>query len=422
MLIEFKVSNYRSIGEEQILSMIPAPKQKDYLENIFSADGYESLNAIAIYGANGSGKSNLLSAMGVLNSLIHLSSRFSSITKLPYDPFLLREGWTEKPTSFEITFILSGHRYRYGVQFNQDTIEKEWLFRKSVGREVTVFLREGEVIDPTSSFKANVKVMDAAIEATKANGLFLSSCDMMNISEAVGIIQWFKRFSVVDGINSTDFEGRTMDMLEDKEFCQRIMEYMVRMGTGITGVHLQKSDDNDYLGNFGVNANHVMASHYLYDSQGKRSNDQISWKFEGKESGGTIKALHLSGPILWALKYGSVLIVDEIEAKMHPLMTLDTIKMFLDPMLNKKRAQLIFATHDTNLLSYAKLRRDQIYFAEKNLWESTEIYSLSDFVYISDIPGAASKERPDTDKEKRYFEGRYGGVPTLGKFKFLNED
>lgn len=136
MLIEFKVSNYRSIGEEQIMSLIPAPKQKDYINNILISGRYEGLNAIAIYGANGSGKSNLLLAMGILDDLVHLSSRFSSITKLPFDPFLLRKGWSEKPTCFEITFILDGNKYRYGLEYNQDVIEKEWLYRKASGREV----------------------------------------------------------------------------------------------------------------------------------------------------------------------------------------------------------------------------------------------------------------------------------------------
>ncbi len=97
-------------------------------------------------------------------------------------------------------------------------------------------------------------------------------------------------------------------------------------------------------------------------------------------------------------------------------MTLDIINLFLNEKINKHRAQLIFTTHDTNLLSYAKLRRDQIYFAEKNSWESTEIYSLSDFKYLNDLDGSTSNERPDTDKEKRYIEGRYGAVPLLGKF------
>jgi uncharacterized protein len=110
MLLEFKVSNYRSIGEEQVLSLIPAPKQRDFPENIINEKKHESLNAIGIYGNNASGKSNLLLSMSLLDRLVHLSARASSTTPLPYEPFLLREGWQNKPTRFEITFILGVSR------------------------------------------------------------------------------------------------------------------------------------------------------------------------------------------------------------------------------------------------------------------------------------------------------------------------
>ena len=116
-----------------------------------------------------------------------------------------------------------------------------------------------------------------------------------------------------------------------------------------------------------------------------------------------------------------VLIIDEIEAYMHPILTLNTIELFLDKENNPNNAQLIFATHDTNPLSYAYLRRDQICFAEKNKWESTEVYSLSDFVYFEEKNGEfkSEKERSDTNKEKRYFEGRFGAIPALGNFQHL---
>ncbi|HEY0297914.1 MAG TPA: AAA family ATPase [Arachidicoccus sp.] len=147
MLIEFRVANYRSIGEEQILSLIPASKQKEYLDNIISKGKHDAINALAIYGANGSGKSNLLRAMGVLDTLIHFSARSTSTTKLPFDPFLLREGWETKPTKFEITFIIEEEKYRYGVEFYRESVEREWLYRKGQGREVALFLRKRETID-----------------------------------------------------------------------------------------------------------------------------------------------------------------------------------------------------------------------------------------------------------------------------------
>jgi uncharacterized protein len=435
MLVEFRVSNYRSIGEEQILSLVPAQKQKEFLDNIINKGKHNALNALAIYGANGSGKSNLLLAMGLLDRLVHLSARSTSTAKLPFDPFLLREGWESKPTKFEITFIINEDRYRYGVEFHKEEIASEWLYRKSQGREVVLFLRKGDTIDPSSGFKGNAKVIDAAIEATRPNALFLSTCDMLNVEEAKTIFQWFKHFNNIDGIDTEDEEIRTVSMWDNELDRENITEYLLRLNLGFVGIDISKKDFDEadlpkninertrslLIKNLSDSQSYsVQALHKTYSQEGKETGKKISWSFDERESKGTNKALHLSGPVLWALKNGGVLIIDEIEAKMHPLLTLDTINVFLNRKTNPNNAQLIFATHDTNLLSYSDLRRDQIYFTEKNEWESTEIFSLSDFVYLGENGTSKSeKERPDSDKEKRYFEGRYGAVPFLGPFKPL---
>lgn len=428
MLLEFIVANYRSIGDEQTLSLVPAPKQRDFTGNILHQDGYEALDAVALYGANGSGKSNLLGALILFAEIIGISGRFASTQALPWEPFLLREGWTQKPTKFEVTFTLQGNRYRYGIEFTT-TVQQEWLYRKGKGREVPLFLRQDDTID-IISLKANSKLIEAAIEATRPNGLFLSVCDTFNIDEAKTIFGWFDQLQIVNERNKSEQAVRTLSMWDDIEYQTRIIDYMTRMNTGLSGISILEEDFDEsavprhfheslrqaLVDRYKGQKQHVpMAHHYIYNHEGKQTTDQVTWRFEDQESAGTNRALQLSGPILWALLKGGLIVVDEIEAFMHPIMTLDTIDLFLNKEVNKYGAQIIFATHDTNLLSYAKLRRDQIYFAEKNKWESTEIYSLADFVYISDTPGVKSKERPDTDKEKRYIEGRYGAIPMLGK-------
>lgn len=437
MLLEFRVSNYRSIGEEQILSLIPASKQKDHLQNIISKGKYEALNAISLYGPNSGGKSNILKSMSLLDKLVHISARTSSTTRLPYDPFLLRDGWEGKPTSFEITFVIDEFRYRFGLEFTATEISKEWLFRKSVGREVNLFERQGEIIDVSSGFSGSKKLIDAAIEATRINALFLSTCDMLNVEEAKSIMKWFRHFSMIDGLNTDIEEIQTVELWEDKEYRDKIRQYLASLCLNIIDVDVttkdfEESELPDDMPKIlksqlskqlrGKQGYIVFAKHRLYDSDALPTDRTHTWKWEDRESSGSKKAFQLSGPILWALANGGVLIIDEIEAKLHPVMTLNTIDVFLDKESNPNNAQLIFATHDTNLLSYSKLRRDQICFAEKNKWESTEIYSLSDFVYFEEKNGEfkSEKERPDTDKEKRYFEGRYGAIPALGKFqKFI---
>lgn len=441
MLIEFRVSNYRSIGDEQVLSFVPAPKQRDYPSNVISKGKYKALNAIGVYGANGSGKSNLLRSMSVFDKILHLSARTLSTTRLPYDPFLLREGWENKPARFEVTFLVGeDKKYRYGFEYNQDEIVSEWLYRKIVGREVPLFLREKDIIDVSSAFnkdgKGSPKLFDAAVEATRPNALFLSFCDTFNIEEAKAIFQWFKYFYMIDGLN-TGVEGwQTVDIWnKSEEGKEQITAYLKRIkDLGIAFVNVTSKDFiaadlpenmNDEMRNAlirelsGKKGYSIFSGHQLYSAKGAPTGKHISWKIEERESAGTNKIFHLIGPILRILSQGGVLIIDEIEAKMHPHLTLDIINLFLNAETNTNQAQLIFATHDTNLLTYSSLRRDQIYFAEKNEWESTEAYSLSDFVYLGENGETKSvKERPDTDKEKRYIEGRYGAVPVLGNLQF----
>jgi len=417
MLIEFRVSNFRSIGEEQILSLIPATNQKEYPENILHDGKYDALNAIAIYGANGSGKSNLLRAMTFFSVIINSSAKSSSTDKLLYDPFLLREGWAEKPTRFEIIFSLKDSRYRYGFEYNQSIIIKEWLFRKGVGREVNLFEREKDVINPSSALKGRTTLINTAIEATRDNGLFFAALDMLNITEVSNLYKYLGYMMTVDGIKPLDViynEGTwANNIIRDM-----IIDHIKELKLGLIDVEAKPRDEGYSI--IGKEAEYqIFAKHNFYDANGEPTDKFVTWDYLDNESSGSIKALEISGPVLACLTLGSPLVIDEIEAKMHPLLTLRIINLFINKETNPRNAQLIFSTHDTNLLSYAKLRRDQIYFAEKNAWESTEIYSLSDFVYTDVKTGDESKERPDTDKEKRYIEGRYGAIPVLGPLSRL---
>ena len=437
MLIEFKVANYRSIGEEQVLSLVPASNQNEYPDNIIQKSSYAALNGIVLYGANGSGKSNLLRAIVAMSNIIRISAMSSSTSLLPYDPFLLREGYAQKNTTFEMTFVIGESRYRYGFSYNINSVNREWLLRKVIGKETILFEREGDIIDVSSDFKGSTKLIETAIEATRNNTLFLSLCDMLNVEEAKSIILWFSTLNIINGQHSQIHEIQTVNLLQNPIYKQKIKDYLASVCLNIHDIDIETKEFEDTDLPIGMTGNiremfsrtlrggkhvKVMAQHAIYDMEAKPTQQSISWDWDSHESSGSQKAMHLSGPILWALANGGTLVVDEVEAFLHPIMTLNTIEIFLNKDSNPRNAQIIFATHDTNLLSYAKLRRDQIYFAEKNDWESTEIFSLSDFKYIGEKDGQpfAEKERPDSDKEKRYIEGRYGAIPMLGKFnKFI---
>lgn len=427
MLVEFSVTNYRSIGEKQTLSLIPAPKQKEYPENIISENQFSALNVIAIYGSNASGKSNLLRCISVMDEIVHISSRTSSTTRLPYDPFALKEGYTDKPTEFEVVFVTDEKRYRYGFCYNQSSIIREWLYRKNVGREVPLFLREDDVIDVRSGFQGSKKLIDTAVEATRSNALFLSQCDSLNVEEATMIMAWFDTLHVINGLYTEKHEISTVELWQQAVYRDKINQYINSIAMDIQGIDIsiKKLEENDLPSGFPAQLKdklskyNVQSFHHTYSKDNAPTNEILSWDFDKHESEGSKKALQLSGPVLSALINGEILVIDEMEAKLHPIITLNIIDMFLDPNCNPKHAQLIFATHDTNLLSYSKLRRDQIYFTEKNKWESTELFSLSDFVYFNEKNGEIieEKERKDTDKERRYLEGRYGAIPFLGDFK-----
>lgn len=422
MLIEFRASNYRSIGDEQILSMVPSMNQKEYPENILTQGKYNSLIALSIYGANGSGKSNLVNAFVAMVYMVTFSHQLPSTSVLPYDPFLLREGFPGMGTTFEVTFLINEIRYRYGFTYDKNTIRKEWLMRKSVGREVNLFSREGNTIDVTAGLKGNSKNISAAIDATKENGLFLSALDTLNIEEAKEIIRWFGNIKAISGLHPELYKMQTVSMLQNPLEADVIKDYLGSLCLNISDVGLRKRENGVGNMNFLNFSNYVVtASHQFYDAEKKPTENKVVWDWETHESSGSTKAMNLSGAMVSSLKTGGIIVIDEIEAFMHPIMTLKTIELFLDKETNQKNAQIIFATHDTNLLTSARLRRDQIYFAEKNDWESTEIYSLSDFKYITDRDGEvlSERERPDADKEGRYIEGRYGAIPLLGN---MNEN
>lgn len=430
MLIEFSLANYRSFGDKQTLCLLPAPKQKDFVDNIIVEDNHSALNAIALYGSNASGKSNLLKSIGVMESIIRNSARISSTTKLPYDPFTLKEGYTNKPTEMEMVFVVDNKRYRYGFSYTQTNIVSEWLYRKNIGREVPIFLREHDAIDVRASFQGSKKLIDTAIEATRDNALFLSQCDVLNVEEAKNIISWFNTIQVINGLNTEKHESTTVELWQQQDYHDKINQYLNMISLDIQKIDIavkeieEKNLPPDLPSTIrekliGAKQYNVKSLHQMYSKDNHPTKTPILWDFDNHESEGSKKAFQLTGPILKALINGEILIIDEIDAKLHPIMTLNIIDMFLDSSCNLKHAQLIFATHDTNLLSYARLRRDQIYFAEKNKWESTEMFSLADFVYFGERNGKTveEKERKDSDKERRYMEGRYGAIPLLGEFK-----
>jgi len=419
MLIDFRIRNYRSFKGEQSLSL-EASRITEFPENVFVEKTSETrlLKAIAVYGANSSGKSNLLTGMGMMKHIVFSNFRLRANENLSYDPFLLDESSSIEPTGYEVFFSTSGKVFRYGFEHNSKVITREWLFDHTSGEE-PLFVRVDDGIEVFDSFPEGFDLE----KKTRDNGLFLAVVDQFNGKIASKIIEWFNNFNSIDGLGHTDYRAITFEMLENHETKDRLVEFYNDVDLGFKNIIINKKPfdpstlqfvlpdelveqmTNDMEGKLMASLSSI---HHFLDENKKVA--KRSFNIRTQESAGTNKIIDLSGPIFDTLQDGGVLIVDELDAKLHPHLTISLIKLFQFEKTNPNHAQLIFATHNTNILSMGRLRRDQIVFAEKDRQASTHIYPLSDYKIEN------RKIRKDNSFEKDYLLGRYGGVPEIKDF------
>lgn len=416
MLVQFKVANFRSFAEPQILSLEAITAKKEYLENIATANKQKLklLKGAVLYGANASGKSNFLRAMGVMSNIVLYS--FAEDSLKGYDPFLLNEDLQKQPSSFEVIFIQSGISYRYGFEITENAIVAEWLYQTKIKKEEVLFIRNKDTIKVFPSF-----VEGAGLETkTKENKLFLSVVEKFNGPISQAIYSWFKQFNVIDGINHKPYRGLTFSMLEDEKMQPVLLSFYQKLDLGFEDIEVKKEAFD--LDKISTNLPEEIFKNLLVDFQGKtmyslivyhklqqskestdkNQTQQVSFDARQKESLGTNKIIDLSGVIFHTLQNGGVLVIDELDAKLHPLITMSIIRLFQDSDINPNNAQLIFATHDTNILRFGRFRRDQIYFVDKNNDGASQIYSLVEY----DV-------RNDKIYEKDYINGSFGAIPKL---------
>jgi len=437
MLIEFSVGNFRSFQDPVTFSMVAAnitPKNKALSQdNIFHAKNLKLLKSATVYGANASGKSNLIAAFGFMLKFIVTSTKSNSEDRIAVEPFLLNTDTLGQPSYFEIVFQIDDIRYRYGFEASQGKVQTEWLFRTK-SRESELFWREEGKIEVKSGFKEGRDL----VERTRENALFLSVCDQWNGEISGQIIQWFTRIGIISGIDDRAYSTFTVNQLiEDDSMRNKIGEYMRLMDLGISDISVERIPGmpegvRDMLGKIddvGIKdaladdenwfTTSVNALHRQFDSSNNIVGT-VEFNLEDQESEGTKKAFRLSGPILYTLQEGRVLFVDELDARLHPLMTRYIIKLFNSRVTNPNNAQLIFATHDTNLLSRDIFRRDQIWFTEKNRFGSTDLYSLVE--YKKTDAESSKKVRNDASYEDDYIAGKYGAIPFIGDITYLIEE
>lgn len=437
MLIEFSVGNYRSFKDPVTLSMVAAdisskPEELD-TNNRFqvTADVY-LLTSAAIYGANASGKSNLIKALNFMRTFVLASSRETqTMDRINVDPFMLSTATADQPSFFEIVFRVDEIQYRYGFEVTKQRVIGEWLYYLSSSRESTLFTRDKDDIQVSTRHFREGKELE---EHTRDNALFLSVVAQFNGKVATKLLKWFGRLIISTGIQDHDF-GFAVLRYEDSSYRDVIEQFIKRLDVGIAGFMFAKtpvrSPENtpnfppeiaekwlafvDALRNSDKGAEHfnieIKTLHQRFDAEGQ-AKDYVPFELD-QESDGTQRLFAFAEPILHALDKGCVLVIDEIDARIHPNLVIELLRLFNSPTTNPNHAQIIFTTHNTNLLSSQLLRRDQVWFIEKTRQGTSDLYSLVE--YRTD----GKRVRNDASFEKNYIEGRYGAIPFPGDLEQL---
>lgn len=428
MLIQFSVKNFKTFKDKVNLSLVASNYDKDTREedNIITNDiiNLRLLKSAVIYGANASGKSKLIEAIAFMRSFVVNSSKDSSQGEpIDVSPFKLSNETENEPSEFEIIFSLNNIIHRYGFEATSESVISEWLYYKPKTKEVELFYRENDSyeIHPTA-FKKGKRITDE--ELVRKNALLLSVAAQFNDKTSNNIIDWFKSLKAISGLNERGYQGYTNGKTKDLRIKGEILELLKAADFGITDLQLEAFDINklklpkdlpkeikeeiikELKENDGEYSD-VFTSHKKYNGDNKHSGN-VTFSLDEDESSGTRKFYALTGPILDVLENGHTLIVDELDSKLHPNLVCKLVSLFNSKEVNKKNAQLIFNTHDTNLLSSGLFRRDQIWFTEKNKYGEAKLFSLADF--------KSDEVRKSEPFEENYIRGKYGAVPYLGLF------
>lgn len=420
MLLAFSVENFRSIRELQTLSLTES-RADPHLEwsNLFEAGNRRVVKTAAIFGANASGKSNVLRAILWLREFVLASSKEGQVGEpIHTHPFRLSTAWEHEPSHFEVELFLDGHEYRYGCEVTARRVESEWLFRKRPkSKPAMLFTREGQKISLSGEFFKEGKGLEWR---TRENALFLSVCAQWNGLEAAKIVGWMRRLRGVSGLTEVDFFGFTAKRLTDDRHRKGILELAQKADFNISDLRsdIKKLTEAELPPELPDTVREriltqdlarveIKATREKRDGDGKVVGG-VEFDLKEDESDGTQKFIALAGPVTHALEEGSILVVDELEARLHPLLTQAVVDLFHSPV-NRKSAQLIFAAHDVSLLDPGRFRRDQIWFVEKNGQGATELYPLSEF--------DPAQVRAGSNFSRQYMLGLFGALPKLGHFQ-----
>lgn len=422
VLLSFRAENVRSFrGDLELTLLATALSERSVRRAVQWREGgapIDVLPAAAIFGANASGKSNVLRAMHDMRMMVLQSFRQAPTAGLPQQPFRLEDRHATRPTRFEIELVLQGIRHQYGFVFDRERVIEEWAFRSPRGRPALLFHRQGDQVDlgPAERTKSR-----AVRELLRPNALFLSTAAHANHPILFDLYEWFSRnLLLAEAASRAPRQALTLELLESGS-SELVLDLLRAADLGITGARKYELDDETQE-RFRRIAR-ILAGEEEAEGQPVEPlvEDLMLLRHRGaggdfefaphEESLGTLVWFGLVGPVVHALRHGAVLLADELDASLHPSLVTQLVRLFQDKATNPNRAQLIFNTHDITLLGDSSgdriLGRDQVWFTEKDDTGATRLYSLTDH-----------DPRKDEAIAKRYLAGRYGATPILSRERF----
>ncbi len=421
MLIAFRLRNYKTFREQAEWSMIATPDAYLTAENVIELPDFQLrlLKTAALYGANASGKSKLIDGLELMRDFVRNSSRESQAgDAIPVEPFRLNTATEQAASEFEVLFCHESVMYRYGFRADSRHIEAEWLHYRPHTKEVELFTRTEQ------DFQLHPKLFNTGIvrklvadQNVRHNTLLLSVAAQFNHPLAEKVLTWFRKLLFLPGLDPDRQMGHALTYAGESGQKQAMLELLQAAGLDIEDFAVETVDfeqlpadfppalrdlirEQSKTGKTPSIFTDVTIMHGRYDEY-NRAAGQATFSLRENESAGTQRFFALSSSLLQSLKEGRILIADEMDARLHPNLVAQIIGLFNSSATNTRQAQLLFNTHNSNLLDPKKLRRDQIWFVRKDAYGAATLYSLADFKGI----------KKDDDFEAKYLEGRFGAVP-----------
>ena len=428
-LLVFRVENARSFRDESELSLLAtAMAEKPYVREIPWRQGGSAVRVLPVagaFGANGSGKSNLLKVMADMRRLV-LSSFRSGVPGggIPRLPFRLDEQSPHLPSRYEVDIVLNGIRHEYGFELDNEQVRQEWAHHYPRGKAALLFHRQGEAFRLGASERSASR---AVLKLLRPNALFLSTAAATGHPALTPLYQWFKQnLRLAEADSRLTRQVLTAEMLDDGPRRDAVLQLLRAADLGITGVRKQAPDP-------AMQEKIRRVVHILMEAEDESDHDPVPDPADFREltginlvhrgstteieldnvdeSLGTLVWFGLVGPVIESLTTGAVLLADELDASLHPDLVAQLVQLYQNPNTNPRHAQLLFNSHDTSLLSGAVgerlLGRDQVWFTQKLNDGRTELYQLIDF-----------QPRKQEAIGRRYLDGWYGAKPIVSSAEF----